>query len=116
MKETIVKVFSLLLAVTMLAVPVFAGGNQPNLPEEELSATAVQPRAELCSNCGNGYVYYDRTDYGEWYVIGVATNCIHGSLTENDLIKERTVTKVYTCTNCTIEQTFVSYETKQVHP
>lgn len=112
-----IKLSALLLILTMLVVPVSAGGDQPNLPEEgEVTVTTVQPRAELCVNCKNGSVGYDRTDYGPWYVIGVAIDCIHGSLTTKDLIKERQVTKVYTCTNCPVEQTFVSYETKQVHP
>ena len=81
MNKTIVKMFALLLVVVLLAVPVFAGGDQPNLPEDHEHETVVetekieivkfvevngeiQPRSFECPYC-NAEMQYHSAIVGE---------------------------------------------------
>ena len=57
MNNAIVKIFALLLAVVLLAVPVFAGGDQPNLPEEhEQEAVLTENTGDQAHEIGRAHV------------------------------------------------------------
>lgn len=65
------KSFAIVLAAMLFALPVFAGGDNANLPDDYeenpiLSvADEVQPLGAVCADCGLGTMaqtYYDATD------------------------------------------------------
>ena len=110
MNKTIVKIFALLLVIVLLAVPVFAGGDQPNLPEEHeqeavlTENTGDQARAAMCDRCLKGYVQYLRTDYGNEYFIGTIPYCHATGATDlSDKVYTYSITKVYQCTYCGVQ-------------
>ena len=112
MNKTIVKILALMLAVVLLAVPVFAGGDQPNLPEEHEHETVLtenaegQARAAMCDRCLKGYVQYLRTDYGNEYFIGTIPYCHDtGATDHSDKVYTYSITKVYQCTYCGVQNT-----------
>ena len=110
MNKTIVNVFALLLVVVLLAVPVFAGGDQPNLPEEHeqeavlTENTGDQAHVAVCDHCLKGYVQYLRTDYGNEYFIGTIPYCHDtGATDHSDKVYTYSITKVYQCTYCGVQ-------------
>ena len=111
MKKIVLSVFTLILALAMLMTPVFAGGDNANLPDE----TEIQPRAQQCEECNIGSIYYLRTDYSPEYYIGTISYCkSSGGNHHKDNVYEYTVTKVYQCNYCdvqsTVESTKLRYE------
>ena len=110
MNKTIVKIFALLLVIVLLAVPVFAGGDQPNLPEEHeqeavlTENTGDQAHVAVCDHCLKGYVQYLRTDYGNEYFIGTIPYCHDtGATDHSDKVYTYSITKVYQCTYCGVQ-------------
>lgn len=105
MNKTIVKIFALLLVIVLLAVPVFAGGDQPNLPEEHeqeavtIENTVIQPRAQQCSKCMEGSLNYSHTEYTSWAYVGNILYCKKSNAEHCDKWYQRTVHKYYKCSN-----------------
>lgn len=96
------RIISLLLALTVLvgtmSMAVFAG--------------VIQPRAALCSDCGIGTM--PLTDTIESVTpTGATRQCTHfpPSFMYFDEQKEYTITRVYTCTYCHLEERNVTHKT-----
>ena len=105
MKKIILSVFVLIIALAMLMTPVFAGGNNANLPDE----SEVQPRASRCHECTIGEMVYSYTETTSWVYNGFTQSCENGAGNHQDKWYTRTVIKVYECTYCGIEDAS-SYE------
>ena len=135
MNKTIVKMFALLLVVVLLAVPVFAGGDQPNLPEEHeheavaetkdehnhrviaeasVESTEIQPRYTSCYDCGGAMSLYS-SKTGSWETVSF-TSCQYGYMNHTDKVQERVTTIKYKCTNsnCGVIDTEYFTETRQI--
>ena len=108
MNKNIVKIFALTLAVVLLAVPVFAGGDQPNLPDDAI----VHPRgADTCTECGGEMVFY-RSIEGDWEIVDY-TSCQYGYNDHTDVVEEKVTTIKYRCNSCKIIDTEYFTETRQ---
>lgn len=133
MNKTIVKIFALMLAVVLLAVPVFAGGDQPNLPEEHehevvvetkdehnhtviveapVESAEIQPRYTSCSNCGGSMSLYS-SKTGSWETVSY-TLCQYGWMDHTDKVQEKVTTIKYKCADCGVIDTEYYTETRQI--
>lgn len=121
MNKTIVKIFVLLLVVVLLAVPVFAGGDQPNLPDEHEHEAVIetekieivkfvevngeiQPRSFECPYCSNGEMYHYSTTTGDWETIYYVP-CRKGYTEHTDAYQEKVTTIKYKCGSCAATDT-----------
>lgn len=129
MKKTTLTLMASLLVTSMLAVPVWAGGDLPNPPPEKSEACSEvsheespmeadepteQPRAALCQKCLNGQMVYSTTEYGNWHYIGDTPSCMSSEASHPDKWYVRTVTKVYQCTYCGVQDLLTSEQNKYV--
>ena len=102
------RIISLLLALTVLvgtmSMEVFAG--------------VIQPRAALCPDCGIGTMPLTATIESNHTTAGSERQCTHfpPSFLYLDVQYEYTITRVYTCTYCHLENTNVAYKTVWVCP
>lgn len=112
-------------------MPIFAGGDQPNLPEEHEHETVVetekieivkfvevngeiQPRSFECPYC-NAEIQYHSAMVGEWETVSF-TSCQYGYMNHTDKVQERVTTIKYKCTNsnCGVIDTEYFTETRQI--
>ncbi|MBQ8599179.1 MAG: hypothetical protein IJ411_03585 [Oscillospiraceae bacterium] len=127
MKKSILKLFALLLIFTALVVPVSAGGDQPNLPDEfehdaiaeavvnvvaTVENTEVQPCVtDYCSECDGEMSLY-RTIEGDWEIVAYEP-CQYGYGNHTDVVEEKVTTIKYRCNNCGVIDTEYFTETRQ---
>lgn len=90
------KKFSVFAALALICSFVF--GMVPVHAQE--TAGNIQPRAATCGDCNQGVMVI--TDYGNWgpWVNYGDQDCVHGYAYGYDMIKTRTRTITYQCTNC----------------
>ncbi len=127
------KVVSLLCAFgILLTLPVFAGGNNANLPENyeptfpETIPSSLPVQETLvkgepvfsetpCKHCGGDMLRtsYDETD---WYTYDyVDCTCEGGYSPMLDRLVHKSSTSVFTCNDCGLSEFNTEYLKKQVH-
>ena len=131
--KNIWKVLSALCAMALLlTIPVFAGGDNANLPDDyEIPPVAesknentfltkeseIQPRGPQCSACGSNMTKTDSSS-SAWSTYDYAyCTCEGGGKPMDDALQERYVTTTYTCTNtkCGYSETSTQRFTRRVH-
>ncbi len=112
MKKNWKIIISALLSAMLLSLPVFAGGDNANLPDDY----AIEPRGPICLDCKIGTM--EKTYFSEtgWVTVDyVDCECEGGHKPMQDVIQENTVTTVYTCTTCGLSDTETTVLTRQKH-
>lgn len=116
--EKMLKTMALVMAMmTVLCIPVFAGGAEANLPDaaEQQSAEA-QPRAVPCVYCDVGSMVQTESYSTNWGTVDyIACQCEGGYAPMQDAVQERTVTIVMTCGSCGRSDTDTSVQTRIKH-
>ena len=129
---------SILLTLALLILPVFAGGDQPNLPDEHEMEAVISERKErpdhgkieevtaentenqshtaVCTYCNIYAVIKTESYETSWFTVDyVNCKCEGGYQPMQDVIQENIVTTVYTCTACGISKTETVTNTRQKH-
>ena len=117
MKNTWKKIALVLVAFVLLSVSVFAGGDQPNLPAENVQQeTVVQPRGVPCVYCENGTMVQTDVTTAPWSIVAyIPCECEGGLPYMKDKQMERTVTIIMTCGSCGMGDYDTSIQTKTEH-
>lgn len=104
------KVASFILAIALMVSAL-------SIPASASIFGGIQTCAALCDECNIGQVYLKSTTYSDWYIYGYQA-CSHGDKTRNDIIKKRTVIRIYACnySKCGMGYTVTSEQSKIVHP
>ena len=101
-----------MLTIHGLVLPISAlNVTETHTHENGVGIQNIEPRASLCSTCGNGTLY-SSVSYGNWIAQGQTTSCRHGKLYGTDKIFRRVKVTTLKCSNCGILGTEDTYEYK----
>ncbi len=116
MKKILKSVALIMAMTTLLSIPVFAGGSQPNLPDAEVQQEEVQPRAVHCVYCDVGTMVKTESYSTSWVTVDyISCQCEGGHAPMQDKVQERTVTIVMTCGSCGRSDTDTSVQSRTIH-
>ncbi|MBQ9970064.1 MAG: hypothetical protein IJP15_06170 [Oscillospiraceae bacterium] len=119
------KPITIVLVAMLFALPVFAGGDNANLPDdyEENPILSIEDEVQplgadcaVCADCGlctMAQTYYDATDWAI-YAYDWCT-CEGGYQPMRDAFVEQYVTITHTCTHCGISATTTNRYTDRQH-
>ena len=144
MKKMLKKIALVLAITTLLIIPAYAGGDQPNLPEGEVqqgsapsgyaeteTATQTQKAEEVknnppeeeakapdmpCVHCESGTMVQTDVTTAQWSIVAyIPCECEGGMPHMKDKQMERTVTITMTCGSCGMGDYDTSIQTKTEH-
>lgn len=78
-----------------------------------VKAADIQPRGQICGNCGVGTIRATVGTWGSWYNIN-EYRCKHGKGHGNDIVQEHARTVTYKCTTCGIGTSKIEKQTRIV--